>query len=66
MNTETHIGEWLASTGRNAKALADYVGRPVQWVSRVRNGHAKPSRGEAVAIEKFTDGAVPITVWGYE
>ena len=66
MNKQTHIGRWLDLSGRTAKSLASHMGVSEQWVSKLRNGHITPRKSDAIAIEKFTDGAVPITVWGYE
>ena len=46
-----------------AKPLAELVGISAAFMSDLKRGHRTPSLRVALAIEKATDGAVPVTAW---
>jgi plasmid maintenance system antidote protein VapI len=52
------LEQFMRETGTSDTALAQAIGRDRTFVSRLRRGLVKPSLDTAVAIERFSDGAV--------
>ena len=56
--------EWLTKHERSIAWLARQTGVTRSHMSRVVGGKAMPSALLAKSIERITDGAVPVSVWG--
>ena len=60
---ETKLSRWLDSAGMSRDALSERLGVGRTYVDKMCRGERRPSLDLAVAIEKLTDGAVPVSVW---
>lgn len=59
------FADWLKSCGMTPEQVAKQLGGiSVSSVYNARNGYFKPGRELAVAIEKLSEGAVPVESWG--
>ncbi len=61
--TETKLSRWLDSSSMTRYDLAERLGVARGHVDKICNGERRPSLDLAVAIEKLTSGAVPVTYW---
>ncbi|GJD59817.1 helix-turn-helix domain-containing protein [Methylobacterium dankookense] len=52
------LSDWLKQNGKTVAWLAEQVGRDRSFLTRVKNGEAKPSVDVAAAIQRVTGGAV--------
>jgi transcriptional regulator with XRE-family HTH domain len=57
------LGRWLRDRGISQDAFAARVGATQSQISRIVRGDRGPGIELAVAIERATDGAVPVTSW---
>ncbi len=57
------LAKWLQKTGTSQEALASAVGVSQSYVSRLVSGARSPGRSVAIAIAKFTRGAVTAESW---
>jgi len=60
---ETKLSHWLDSSNMTRYELAKRLGVARGHVDKICNGERRPSLELAVAIDKFTAGAVPVTYW---
>ncbi len=60
----TPFGDWLASCAMTVGDLAGRLGIKSVTVYNLRNGYFRAGRDLAVAIEKISDGKVPVESWG--
>lgn len=49
---------WLRENDKTVGWLAEQIGRDQSSVSRLKDGHIRPSNSVAAAIHRLTDGAV--------
>ena len=62
----THLASFIASTGKRQADLAKDLSISRSHMSELVSGSKKPGRNLAIAIERATDGAVPVSSWGSE
>jgi transcriptional regulator with XRE-family HTH domain len=60
------LAEWLAATGMTQADFAAACGTHFTAMSRVMNNLRRPTRAVAEKIEALTDGAVPVSCWGFQ
>jgi transcriptional regulator with XRE-family HTH domain len=63
MTTPNALGRYLKRKSRTLADLARAVDANPSQISRIVSGKCGPSIPLAVAIEKETGGAVPVTTW---
>jgi transcriptional regulator with XRE-family HTH domain len=54
---------WLAKTGTTQLEFSQKSGIPQPLVSRYASGKGRPHLENALAIEKATNGDVPVAAW---
>lgn len=57
------LAQYLSTAGKTQSTLAEEVGIDKSFMSRILSRKAKPGREVAVAIERITLGAVPVSAW---
>jgi transcriptional regulator with XRE-family HTH domain len=60
------LAEWLAQTGMTQADFAAAVGFHFTAMSRVMNNQRRPTKAVAQKIEAITEGAVPVSCWGFK
>jgi transcriptional regulator with XRE-family HTH domain len=61
---ENPLQRYKIDHGLTDDALAALCGIRREMVCRFRRGHRRPSLDDALAIERATQGAVPVQSWG--
>lgn len=59
------LSAWLAGTGMTQEQLGDALGVHFTAMSRTLTGQRPLPRRAAVKLAQLTEGAVPVSVWGY-
>lgn len=62
----TKLDAYLRDHGISGRHFAALVGLSEGQVSRIRRGHVIPETRTALAIERATNGAVPVSEWARE
>lgn len=57
------LHDWLAKTGTTQLEFSEKSGIPQPLVSRYASGKGRPHLENALAIERATDGKVPVESW---
>lgn len=57
------FGLWLEESGLTVVEVAQAIGASTQGVYNLLRENTKPSRDRAVAIERLSKGAVPVSSW---
>lgn len=57
------LAKWLEKNSKTQDELAEAIGVTQPYVSRLVSGERGPGLAVALAIEKFTRGAVPAVSW---
>lgn len=57
------LHDWLEKTHTTQEEFAEKSGVPQPLVSRYVTGKGRPHLENALAIEKATDGQVPVRAW---
>lgn len=57
------LHDWLEKTGTTQEEFAAKSGVPQPLVSKYANGKRRPHLDNAIAIERATDGKVPVESW---
>lgn len=60
----THLASFLAASGIKQSKLADEIKISRSYMSELASGEKSPGRVIALAIERATNGAVPVSSWG--
>lgn len=60
----TAFNVWFRNSGISPQEIAAAIGCAVPTVYNLANGYHLPALRLALAIERFTDGAVPVQSWG--
>lgn len=60
------LKDYLSMNDIRLKQLAEEIDISPSYVSRLINGHLKPSRALAHLISYYTDGQVSPKDWGFE
>jgi transcriptional regulator with XRE-family HTH domain len=57
------LHDWLEKTGTTQLEFSEKSGIPQPLVSRYASGKSRPHVENALAIERATDGKVPVESW---
>lgn len=63
MSRMDRLIEWLASTKTTQLQLSERSGIPQPLISKYVTGKQRPNIDNALAIERATDGEVPVEAW---
>lgn len=59
----SRFGDWLAASGKRPTELAAELGCSLSAIYNIRAGHFRPGRDLALAIERVSKRAVPVSSW---
>lgn len=57
------FGDWLTACGMRPTQLAAELGCSLSAIYNIRAGHFRPGRDLALAIERVSKRAVPVSSW---